>query len=268
MHRADLLLARGALDRAAADVEHGLALAPDHARLRAAQGALFAELGDVEAAYESYSTALHADPTCVAAWANRAVLAFEAGRTEDAVGDLDAALALVGDPELRANRAVALQALGEHRRAVADLDRVLAAAAPSRSRAAVPAGASRFALGDAAGAVADWRSPHLAALGADDVSPHAERDRGAGRDDALREAGVSGDCDVAGPSGRSAPIWCARAAVRHAPRASPSSRSASGRSGSACYVAGVALPRPPRRCRSGRSGCGPRRGRRCGTRPG
>ncbi|MCQ4206201.1 tetratricopeptide repeat protein [Streptomyces longispororuber] len=185
VHRADLLLARGVLDRAAADIEHGLALASDHAQLRAAQGALFSELGDVEAAYESYSTALHADPTCVAAWANRAVLAFEAGRTEDAVGDLDAALALVDDPELRVNRAVALQALGEHRRAVTDLDRVLAAAGRADPEPLYLRGVSRFALGDAAGAVADWRA-HLAALGSDDVSPHAE-EIAARAGDALRE---------------------------------------------------------------------------------
>ncbi|MYW63415.1 tetratricopeptide repeat protein [Streptomyces sp. SID8379] len=175
VHRADLHLGRGDLDRAAADIDHGLTLAPGQPQLLAARGALLAERGDTGAAYESYSAALRADPGCVAAWANRAVLAFEAGDHGRAVADLDAALALSDDAELRTNRAVALQALGDHRRAVEDLDRaVLDASGAPDPELLYLRGVSRFALGEEAGALADWRA-HLAAYPKDDASPHAER---------------------------------------------------------------------------------------------
>ncbi|MFJ9037555.1 tetratricopeptide repeat protein [Streptomyces sp. NPDC102406] len=177
VHRADLHLSRGGLDKARADIEHGLSLAPAQPQLLAAQGTLRSELGDSKAAYASYSAALRADARCVAAWANRAVLAFEAGRAADAVEDLDAALALTDDTELRANRAVALQSLGEHRRAVADLDRAVAALDHDADPELLYLrGVSRFALDDESGGLADWHA-HCAAYGSADASPHAEEVR-------------------------------------------------------------------------------------------
>ncbi|MEV3857408.1 tetratricopeptide repeat protein [Streptomyces sp. NPDC050095] len=177
LHRADLQLTRGDLDRARADIERGLTLAPQHPQLLAAQGTLRSELGDTEGAYASYSAALRADPRCVAAWANRAVLAFDAGRAEQAVGDLDAALALTDDAELRANRAVALQSLGEHRRAAADLDHAVGSVdGHPDPELLYLRGVSRFALGDEAGARADWRA-HCAAYDPAEASPHAEEIR-------------------------------------------------------------------------------------------
>ncbi|MGY0488164.1 tetratricopeptide repeat protein [Streptomyces sp. WG-D5] len=174
LHRADLALERGDFDRARADIDHGLTVAPDNAQLLAARGALHAELGDGSSAYESYSAALKADPRCLAAWANRAVLAFDGGRPAEAVADLDAALELADDAELRANRAVALQSLGQHGRATADLDRALAAADGSPDPELLYLrGVSRFALDDPDGALTDWRA-HLAAYDRDGASPHAE----------------------------------------------------------------------------------------------
>ncbi|WP_306317359.1 MULTISPECIES: tetratricopeptide repeat protein [unclassified Streptomyces] len=174
LHRAELSLERGDFDRARADIDHGLALAPGSPQLLAARGALHAELGDVRAAYESYSAALNADQGCLAAWVNRAVLAFETGKAADAVDDLNSALALADDAELRANRAMALQSLGEHERATADLNHAMASADGTPDPELLYLrGVSRFALDDADGALTDWRA-HLAAYEAGTTSPHAE----------------------------------------------------------------------------------------------
>ncbi|WP_406509798.1 tetratricopeptide repeat protein [Streptomyces sp. NBC_00212] len=173
VHRADLLLARGEHERAAADIEQGLALDPGNAQLLAAQGALLAESGDTAGAYASYAAALRIEPGFVAAWANRAVLAHTAGRPAQAVSDLDEAIRLMDDGELRANRAIALQDLGEHERALADLDIAVAALAGQGPDVLYRRGLSRLALHDGEGALADWRA-HLAAYGPDGASPYAK----------------------------------------------------------------------------------------------
>ncbi|WP_372346535.1 tetratricopeptide repeat protein [Streptomyces sp. KL116D] len=210
VHRADLLL-RAARSTGPPPTSSTASPSPrttrDSGRRR---GRCSPELGDVEAAYESYSTALHADPTCVAAWANRAVLAFEAGRTEDAVGDLDAALALVGDPGAagqpgggaagpgRAPAGRGRSGPGAGRRGSEPIPEPLYLRAPAAS----PSGTRR----------ARWRtggariSPRSAP---DDVSPHAERDRSAGRDAPCGSAGVSGRLRRRGPVRPERPIWCA-----------------------------------------------------------
>ena len=78
----------------------GLVLDADHAYLLSTRGSLLAESGDTDAAYASY-TALTEDPAFAAAWANRAVLCYSAGRVADAVADLDQAIVLADDPWLR-----------------------------------------------------------------------------------------------------------------------------------------------------------------------
>ncbi|WP_086668157.1 tetratricopeptide repeat protein [Lentzea kentuckyensis] len=170
VNRVDLLLENGELARAAADVEHGLALDPQNARLLSARGGLHAEAGEHDAAWADYSAALAEDPALVAAWANRAVLAFTTGRPVQAVDDLTAAIRLADNGMLRVNRAIALQAMGNHRQAVRDLDAALAAGADDPDVLYLR-GVSRQALGDDAGARADWEA-HLAAYG-DEISPHA-----------------------------------------------------------------------------------------------
>jgi tetratricopeptide (TPR) repeat protein len=127
VNRVDLLLERGELESAAADVARGLELDPKNANLLSAQGALHEEAGDAEAAYASYTAALDQDPTFVAAWANRAILAYSMGRPADAVEDLDHAIDLADDAALRANRAIALQEIGETARALDDWRAHLAA---------------------------------------------------------------------------------------------------------------------------------------------
>ena len=172
VNRVDLLLERGETQRARADVDAGLALDPGNANLLSARGSLLAESGDTDAAYASYTAALTEDPAFAAAWANRAVLSYSAGRVADAVADLDQAIGLADDPWLRLNRAIALQDLDDHQRAVADLDIAVAALGDVDPDLLYRRGASRHALGDIGGALADW-SAHLRAYGADGGSPYA-----------------------------------------------------------------------------------------------
>ena len=162
VNRADLLIALGELERAADDVRAGLALDAKNVRLLCAQGTLLAESEQAEAAFASFTAALEADPQFAPAWANRAVLAYSAGRPADAVDDLDHAVELGDDPMLRANRALALADLGEPARALADLDIAVPALADEDPDLLYRRGSARHALGDAEGARADWAA-HLAA---------------------------------------------------------------------------------------------------------
>jgi tetratricopeptide (TPR) repeat protein len=170
VNRADLLLSNGDMAQASADVDHGLVLDPHNARLLSARGSLLADVGEHDAAWADYSAALAIDPALVAAWANRAVLAFTTGRPRQAVEDLTEAIRLADDGMLRVNRAIALQELGNHRQAVRDLDAALAAGADDPD-VLYFRGVSRLAVGDDAGARADWEA-HLAAYG-EETSPHA-----------------------------------------------------------------------------------------------
>lgn len=172
INRADLLIERGELDRARADIEQGLAADPRNVHLLCASGSLLAETGDTRAAYAAYTAAIAEDPEFAAAWANRAVLAYASGRPQDAVDDLDRAIELADDPELRANRAVAFAELGDHSAAVADLDIAVAVSNGDAPELLYRRGASRLALGDTDGALADWRA-HLAAYDQDGYSPYA-----------------------------------------------------------------------------------------------
>jgi tetratricopeptide (TPR) repeat protein len=174
VNRVDLLLARDETERARADIDHGLALDPGNVNLLTARGSLLADDGDTEAAYEHYTAALTQDPGFVAAWVNRAVLCYSAGRVTEAARDLDHAIALTDEATLRANRAIALQDLGEHRRALEDLDIAVAAPGDLDPDLLYLRGVSRHALGDVEGAHDDWRA-HLAAYGTGETSPYAEQ---------------------------------------------------------------------------------------------
>jgi Tfp pilus assembly protein PilF len=90
------------------DVDHGLSLAPDNARLLCTAGLLDIAAGNPNAAMHALTDALEQDPTLAEAWANRATLFFEAGDTESAIADLTEALVHDDDPAIRHNLAVAL----------------------------------------------------------------------------------------------------------------------------------------------------------------
>jgi tetratricopeptide (TPR) repeat protein len=173
--RADLMMARGEAERALADIERGLAAHPGDANLLTARGTLLEEAGDAESAYADFTAALDHDETFAAAWANRAVLSYSAGRLAEAVEDLDHAIELTDDASLRANRAVALQDLGEHRRALLDLDLAVEVLAEDDPDLLYRRGASRYALQDVDGARTDWRA-HLSAYeGVGEQSPFLDR---------------------------------------------------------------------------------------------
>lgn len=174
VNRADLLMALGEIDRAKADVEAGLALDSKNANLLCAQGTLLAESEEVEAAFSSFTAALESDPSFVAAWVNRAVLSYSAGRPTEAVDDLDHAIDLADDPVLRGNRALALHDLGAYERALADLDIAIPVLADEDPDLLYRRGAVRLALGETDGAYADWRD-HLAAYGTEEASPFVEQ---------------------------------------------------------------------------------------------
>jgi tetratricopeptide (TPR) repeat protein len=180
VNRADLLMALGETDRAAADVEAGLVLDSKNANLLCAQGTLLADAEQTDAAFSSFTAALESDPAFVAAWVNRAVLSYTAGRPADAVDDLDHAIELEDDPVLRGNRALALHDLGAYERALADLDIAVPALAEEDPDLLHRRGAVRLALGDREGARADWHD-HLAAYAAaGEPSPFAEEIAAAG----------------------------------------------------------------------------------------
>ena len=101
----------GDRDGALADVAVGLDLAPGSAELHCLDGVLLLDAGEVVAALAAFVAAIAADPALVAAWANRAVARFETGDALGAISDLDAAIALDDDPDLRANREVVLESL-------------------------------------------------------------------------------------------------------------------------------------------------------------
>ncbi|MDJ0344435.1 tetratricopeptide repeat protein [Streptomyces sp. H10-C2] len=162
LNRADLLLARGEVERARTDIDQGLALDPRNAHLLAARGQLLADCDDTEAAYASYTAALREDPAFVAAWANRAVLAYSTGWPAQAVDDLDRTIRITDDAALRANRAVALQHVGDHQRAIEDLDIAVAVVGGLDPDLLYRRGVSRYALDDTDGALAagERTSPH------------------------------------------------------------------------------------------------------------
>jgi tetratricopeptide (TPR) repeat protein len=175
VNRADLLMALGELDRAAADVATGLAMDAKNVNLLCARGTLLAESERPEEAFASFTAALEADPEFTAAWANRAILAYSAGRPADAVRDLDRAVELADDPVLRANRAVALLDCGEHARALADLDIAVPELAAEDPDLLYRRGEARLALGDTAGARADWAAHLVAYEEIAEPSPYADR---------------------------------------------------------------------------------------------
>ncbi len=189
VNRVDLLLARGETERAGEDIDRGLALDPVNVNLLSARGTLLEDRGDPEAAYASYTAALSEDPGFVPAWANRAVLSYSAGRAAAAADDLSRAIQLDDNAALRANRVVALQDLGQHQRALEDLDVAVAALGDQDPDLFYRRGASRYALGDLDGALADWRV-HLAAYDPAETSPYIVQIRQCGGD-LIAQAGLT-----------------------------------------------------------------------------
>ncbi|MCU7723849.1 tetratricopeptide repeat protein [Actinoplanes sp. KI2] len=121
LNRAGLRLAAGDLTGAAEDTAAGLRIAPGNAHLLCVRGQLELSDGDPAAAERTLSAALAAAPELAAGWAARATARYELGDVPAALADLDRALSLRDDPEMRFNRAVLLAEAGRHAEAVDDL---------------------------------------------------------------------------------------------------------------------------------------------------
>src|SRR5437660_3572242 len=88
LNRASLLYEQGDFQAARRDVERGLQLQPEHAQLLCVLGLIEIAEEHPAQAHQALSTAITLDSSLVAAWANRAVLAFETGRVDAALGHL------------------------------------------------------------------------------------------------------------------------------------------------------------------------------------
>ncbi|GLW34290.1 tetratricopeptide repeat protein [Actinoplanes regularis] len=121
LNRAGLRLAAGDLTGAAEDTAAGLRIAPGNVHLLCVRGQLELSDGDPAVAERTLSDALAAAPDLAAGWAARATARYELGDVPAALADLDRALSLRDDPEMRFNRAVLLAEAGRHAEAVDDL---------------------------------------------------------------------------------------------------------------------------------------------------
>jgi tetratricopeptide (TPR) repeat protein len=129
-NRAQVQLALGDRDVALRDYERVLVLNPEHVESRAhaacLRGLIALKAGDLESAEANFSLSIAADPKLSDAWANRATVRFRAGDAEAALRDLDHALVLREDAEIRYNRGLILESLERRREAIADYRRALA----------------------------------------------------------------------------------------------------------------------------------------------
>ena len=129
-NRAQMHLALGERDAALRDYERVLVLNPEHVESRAhafcLRGLIATEAGDLKSAEQNFSLALEADSNLSDAWANRATIRFRAGDAEAALRDLDHALVLREDAEIRYNRGRVLESLARWREAIADYRSALA----------------------------------------------------------------------------------------------------------------------------------------------
>jgi tetratricopeptide (TPR) repeat protein len=123
-------LALGDRDAALRDYERVLVLNPEHVESRAhafcLRGLIAMEARDLKSAEANFSFSIAADPNLSDAWANRATVRFRAGDGEAALRDLDHALALREDAEIRYNRGRVLESLERRHEAIADYRRALA----------------------------------------------------------------------------------------------------------------------------------------------
>ncbi|WP_165396328.1 tetratricopeptide repeat protein [Streptomyces sp. F001] len=132
VNRASVRYELGDREGAMRDVAAGLAVDPDQPHLHCLRGLIAQEDGHLVEAREAFTTALHHDPTLVAAWSNLGVLSFGQGEVDAAIESFNGALELVDDPAVRGNRAYAYEHAGRWREAIEDYTRMLDRASPDR----------------------------------------------------------------------------------------------------------------------------------------
>lgn len=126
INRASIFYEQGNYTASLQDVERGLQQDPENAQLHCTLGLLLMAQEDTEKADQAFSAALQQDPLLVAAWTNRAILAFEENRIEAAIKDLSQALALEENPTVLYNRGIAYQAQNRWQEAINDFTQALA----------------------------------------------------------------------------------------------------------------------------------------------
>jgi tetratricopeptide (TPR) repeat protein len=113
-------------DRAIADYDASIGLAPKDAGTYSNRGAAYNEKGDMDRAIADFDQAIRLDPKLANAYSNRGYAYNKMGEYDRAIADLDQAIRL--DPKLADaynNRGDAYNKTGEYDRAIADLDQAI-----------------------------------------------------------------------------------------------------------------------------------------------
>jgi len=126
INRASILYESGEYSTARSDSERGLALSPGNAQLLCTLGLIEMEEQNLEEAQRAFTVALERDPTLVAAWTNRAILAFERGDADAAIADLSHALECGESATVLYNRGFVYQSQERWQEAIDDYTRTLA----------------------------------------------------------------------------------------------------------------------------------------------
>ncbi len=161
INRASILYERGEYSTARRDSERGLVLSPGNAQLLCTLGLIEMEEQQPEEAQRAFTAALERDPKLLAAWTNRAVLAFESGDPNAAIADLSQALNLSDSATVLYNRGIAYQSLERWQEAIDDYTRTLALSSDDASDILYQRGICYVKLGNADLARQDFAA-HLA----------------------------------------------------------------------------------------------------------
>lgn len=125
INRSSMLLEQGDYAGARQDIEQGLGISADNAQLLCTLGLLEMAEEQLDKAYQALSAAIEHDSSLIAAWTNRAIVAFEQNKHAEAIDDLTHALALEENATVRYNRGIAYQAEGSWRAAIDDFSHAL-----------------------------------------------------------------------------------------------------------------------------------------------
>ena len=116
----------GQIDRALADLNRVIVLAPDNAGAHVLRGLVNSRRGDSQSAATDYDAALALDPRNMDALVNRAALYSMAGQPARALADLDAAIAIrANDPLAYYNRGYVHFSRKDYDRAIADYSKAI-----------------------------------------------------------------------------------------------------------------------------------------------
>ncbi len=139
------------------DIEHGLALDPGNPQLLCTLGLLEMAQEHPDEAHQALTSALERDPSLLAAWTNRAVLAYECGNIDAAIADLTQALELDENATVLYNRGQAYQSQGRWPEAIHDYTRALTQADDDDTQDLLyKRGCCYWQLGDSSSAYQDF----------------------------------------------------------------------------------------------------------------